>query len=302
MAPRANWKGVLRIAEVICPVALFTAASTSDRIAFHTINRATGHRVHRQFVDGVTGRPVERDDQAKGYELAQGDYIVLTPEEVAEATPASDKTIDVSAFIPCSGIDDVYFDRPYYLTPSDLAAHEPYALIRDGLRKTKTAAIGRAVLFRRVRTLLIRAAGDGLIATTLNFDYEVRPAAKAFSDIPELKIKDEMLELAGHIIRMKAGTFDPATFDDRYEAALADLVKAKLEGRKIVARKPRPPAKVGDLMAALRESAGAMGKPSPSGRPPRNARPARSKTDSVKPEKTGDGPATRTTASRRKAG
>ena len=293
MAPRASWKGVLKIAEVSCPVALFTAASTSDRIAFHTINRVTGHRVHRQFVDGVTGRPVERDDQVKGYELAQGDYVVLTPEEVASATPASDKTISVAAFVPCADIDDVYFDRPYYLAPSDRAAQEPYALIRDGLRKTKTVAIGQAVLFRRVRILLIRAAGEGLVATTLNFDYEVRPAAAAFSDIPDMKIKDEMLELAGHIIRMKTGTFDPSTFEDRYEAALADLVKAKLEGRKIAARKPPKPTKVVDLMAALRESAAAMGAPRPSGR-------AAGKTRSG-PDRAGKS-AARTAASRRKAG
>lgn len=260
MAPRANWKGFLKIAELTCPVALYTAASTSDRIAFHTINRATGHRVQRQFVDAVTGKPVEKEEQVKGYEVAQDDYVVLEPEEVAETVPESDKTLSVSAFVGCGDIDDVYFDRPYYLAPSDRHAEEAFALMREGMRKKNVAAIAQAVLFRRVRTLLIRAHDSGLVATTLNFDYEVRPAAEAFDDIPAVKIKGEMLDLAKHIIDTKKGRFDPAEFDDRYEAALAELVKAKAEGRKIAIPKQAKREKVIDLMEALRQSAGAAGK------------------------------------------
>jgi DNA end-binding protein Ku len=241
---------------VTCPVALYTAASTSERIAFHTINRATGHRVHRQFVDGDTGKPVDKEEQVKGYEVASGDYVVLEPEEVAAAVPESDKTLAVQAFIPCNAVDDVYFDKPYYLVPTDKAAEDVFALLRDGMRAKKVAALAQAVLFRRVRTLLVRAHGDGMIGTTLNFDYEVRSAEDAFDDVPDLRIEGEMLELAEHIIATKKGRFDPAAFDDRYEAALADLVKAKLEGRKIEPRKEPKREKVVDLMAALRESAG----------------------------------------------
>ena len=261
MAPRANWKGFLRIGEVSCAVALYTAASTSERIAFHTVNRATGHRVRREFVDAETGRPVERDDQVKGYEVAQGDYVILEPEEVAAAVPDSDKTLEVSAFLRCGEIDQVYFDKPYYLAPADKAAEEAFALIREGMRKKGVAAIARTVLFRRVRTVLIRAHDEGMIATTLNFDYEVRSASEAFKDIPSMRIKGEMLELAEHIIRTKAGEFDIAAFDDRYESALAELVKAKAEGRKI--RPPKAPRreKVVDLLDALRESAGIDKKP-----------------------------------------
>lgn len=260
MAPRANWKGVLKIGEVSCPVALYTAASTSERIAFHTINRATGNRVRRLFVDSDTGKPVEKDDQVKGYELSQGDYVVLDPEEVAAAVPESDKTLSVSAFIGCADIDDVYFDKPYYLAPADKSAHEAFALIREGMRREKVAAIAQTVLFRRVRTVLVRAHNDGLIGTTLNFDYEVRSAADAFRDIADITIKGEMLELAEHIIDTKMGRFDVSKFDDRYETALADLVKAKLEGKKIAPKQPVETGKVIDLMAALRESAGAAKK------------------------------------------
>jgi DNA end-binding protein Ku len=267
VAPRANWKGFLKIADLTCPVALYTAASTAERIAFHTINRPTGNRVHRQFVDSDTGKPVEKDDQVKGYEIGSGEYVVLEPEEIADAVPHSDKTLEVDALIRCRDIDDVYFDKPYYLAPSDPHAEDVFVLIRDGMRTQQVAALARTVLFRRVRTLLIHAHGDGLIATTLNFDYEVRPAKDAFDGVPDLKIKGEMLELAEHIIGTKKGTFDPAKFDDRYEAALAELVKAKMEGRKIEARKEPKPEKVVDLMAALRESAGMMTGKRPAAKP-----------------------------------
>ena len=263
MAPRASWRGFLKIAEVVCPVALYTAASTSERIAFHTVNRETSHRVRREFVDSESGKAVERDDQVKGYEIGKVDYIVLEPEEVAVAVPESDKTLAVSAFIACRDIDDVYFDKPYYLAPADSHAAESFALIREGMRRKKVAAIARAVLFRRVRTLLVRAQGPGLVATTLNFDYEVRPARNAFREVPQIEIKGEMLDLAEHIIKTKKGKFDPAKFDDRYEAAVAEMVKAKLQGKSIGTAKKSKPAKVVDLMAALRESAGVQRKTSP---------------------------------------
>jgi DNA end-binding protein Ku len=245
----------LKVGEVSCPVALYTAASTSDRIAFHTINRATGHRVRREFVDSDTGESVEHEDQVKGYETGSGEYVVLQPEEVSAAVPESDKTLAVSAFLRCGEIDDVYFDKPYYLAPSDKHAEEAFALIRDGMRKKGVAALAQTVLFRRVRTLLIRASDSGLIATTLSFDYEVRSSKEVFNEITDIKIKGEMLDLARHIIKTKTGKFAPEAFDDRYEGALADLVKAKMEGKKIVPRKPVEGSKVVDLMEALRKSA-----------------------------------------------
>ena len=169
--------------------------------------------------------------------------------------PEADKTLDVEAFVPCGQVDDVYFDRPYYLAPSAPAGAEAFALIRDGMAAADVVAIARTVLFRRVRSVLIRAHGDGLIAHTLNFDYEVRSAEEAFSELPDAKADDEMLDLALHIIKKKAGRFDPTTFDDRYDAALVELVKAKMEGRKITPPKAPEPTKPSDLMEALRQSA-----------------------------------------------
>lgn len=254
MAPRANWKGVLRIADLSCQVGLYTAASTSDRIAFHTINRATGHRVRREFVDSQTGREVSRDDQVKGYEISDGEYVVLSDEEIASAVPDSDKTLGVTDFIRCDQVDPVYFDRPYYLAPADPSAAEAFALIRQGLAKQKVAALAQTVLFRRMRNLLIQPYKDGMVATTLNYDYEVRAADEAFNSIRKTRIEPEMLDLAQHIIRTKMGRFDPSTFEDRYEAALIELVKAKEEGRKLPRRAAEKP-KVISLMEALRASA-----------------------------------------------
>ncbi|MTH79187.1 Ku protein [Paracoccus aestuariivivens] len=255
MAPRANWKGMLKIAELTCPVALYTASSTSDRISFHMINRKTGNRLRREFVDAESGNPVPREDQVKGYETASGEHVILTPEEISDAIPDSDKTLSVSGFLDCDQIDKIYFDNPYYLAATEPTGLEAYALIREGMRKEGVAALAQTVLFRRMRTVMIRTHGDGLIAHTLNYDYEIRAPNEAFDDIPIRKIKGEMLDLAKHIIKTKAGTFDPAEFDDRYEEALAELIKAKAAGKTIKPAAKPAKAQVVDLMAALRESA-----------------------------------------------
>lgn len=255
MAGRALWKGFLKFAEISCPVALHSAASTSERVSFNTLNRKTGNRVKREYVDIDTWKVVEREDQIKGYEVDDGRYVLFEPDELAAAVPPSDKTLRIQSYVPFTEIDDLYFDKPYYLLPDRLGA-ETFVLIRDAMRESKVGALAQAVLFRRLRTVLIRAHGDGLIATTLNFDYQVRSAKEAFADIPKLKIEGEMLDLAKHIIKTKAGLFDPRTFDDRYDAALAELVKAKMEGRMVKVKKQAKVEPSTNLMEALRMSAG----------------------------------------------
>ncbi|CAM5414018.1 DNA end-binding protein Ku [Aquamicrobium terrae] len=257
METRALWKGFLTIEQLSCAVALYSAVSVSERISFHVVNRKTGNRVRREYADEQTGKVVERGDQVKGYETTKGQYLVLEPDEIAAVVPESDKTLKVEAFIPCNEVDTVYFDKPYFLAPADEVAEEAFAVIREGLRDRNVVALARSVLFRRVRTLLIRPQAQGLTANTLHFDYEVRAADAAFADIPAMHIKGEMLDLARHIIETKAGKFDPAGFDDRYDAALAELVKAKMEGRKIEPPKRAREGGVIDLMDALRKSAAA---------------------------------------------
>jgi DNA end-binding protein Ku len=252
---RAQWKGFLKFGEVSCGVALYTAASTSERITFNTINSATGNRVNRIFIDSETEDPVPKESQTKGFEIDNGRYIIIDPDEITAAIPESTKTLEIEAFITCDDVDDVYFDKPYYLTPDKMGG-DAFVALRDGMKKSNVAAIARTVLFRRMRTVLIRPHGKGLIATTLNFDHEVRSSKTAFEEMPKIKVDGEMLELARHIIATKKGAFDPATFDDKYEAALGELVKAKLEGKSLPKAKKVEVSKPNDLLAALRESAG----------------------------------------------
>ncbi|SMQ65758.1 DNA end-binding protein Ku [Devosia lucknowensis] len=256
MAARAIWKGSIKIAELVCPVAMYTAATTSERISLNLVNRDTGNRLRRVYMDEKTKKPVEAEDQVKGYEASQGKHVILEPEEIAAAVPNSDKVLTVDNFISCGQIETTFFDKPYYLLPANDAAEEAFVLVREALKKSKAAAIAHTVLFRRLRPVLIRAHRKGLIATTLNFDYEVRSAKAAFKDISARKIDAEMMEFAQHILSKKAGKFDPSKFDDRYEQALADLVKAKIEGRKIIPFKKPEPTKPNNLLEALRMSAG----------------------------------------------
>ncbi len=200
--------------------------------------------------------PVERDDQVKGYEVAKDEYVSVEPDEITAIIPHGDKTLTVSAFVDLAEVDDLYFDKPYYLAPSDRSADETFALVREGMRKAKVAAVAEAVLFRRARTVLVRALDEGLAASMLNYDYEVRPANQAFSDIPAKEITGEMLDLAIHIIKTKHGAFDPREFEDRYEDSLAELVKLKLQGKEIPKRAPAPREPTVSLLQALRESAG----------------------------------------------
>jgi DNA end-binding protein Ku len=259
LAPRASWKGFLKIADLTVPVGLYAAASTSERIALHTINQATGHRVRREFVDAETGKPVERDDQVKGYEVAKDQYVAVEPDEIEAVIPHGDKTLTVSAFVDLTEVDDLYFDKPYYLGPSDRSADETFALVREGMRTADVAAVAQAVLFRRARTVVIRAHDKGLVASTLNYDYEVRPAAQAFSGVSAKAITGEMRDLAIHIIKTKEGAFDPRAFEDRYEDALAELVKLKIEGKAIPKRAPPKSEPTVNLLQALRDSAAGAG-------------------------------------------
>lgn len=260
MAARAIWKGHLQLGQLVCPVALHAAVSASERVSLHILNRKTGDRVNRVYLDSETGKPVEPEDQVKGYETDGGRVVTLEDEEIARAVPEGDKTLHVEAFVPCTEVDRLYLDRPYYLTPAEEAAETAFAVIREGLRRKKVAALARAVLFRRERGVVIRAQGRGLVASTLEFAHEVRDARRSFARLPEPKIDREMLDLARHIIDTKRGSFDPSRFEDRYDAALAKLVQAKAKGEAIPARTKPVAAEPIDLREALRQSAEAAKK------------------------------------------
>lgn len=255
MAPRANWKGYLKLSLVSCPIALFPVASTTERISFHLINRATGNRLRQQYVDSVTGEIVERDERVRGYEIGKGEYITLEESEIAERALESTHTIDIESFVPRRDIDEVYLDSAYYIAPDDKVADEPFVVIREAMRKSGMVGLARVVLYGRERILMIEPRHDGLIGTTLHYQYEVRNDKAYFDSVPDLKIPAEMLKLAEHIIDTKHGVFDPTQFQDRYQDALVELIRAKRAGRPLPrAEEPKAPSNVINLMDALRRS------------------------------------------------
>jgi DNA end-binding protein Ku len=255
MAPRPNWKGFLKLSLVSCGVSMYPATSTSQRIRFNIINKATGNRIHNEVVDAETGDPVEPEDRVKGYQVEKGEYVLLEDDELDNVALESTHTIDIDEFIPMSDVDRIYLDESYYIVPQDEVAQEAFAVIREAMRKEDLAGLARVVVYRRERLLLLRPRGKGLLATTLRYKDEVRDEDEYFDDIPSTKIPADMLKLATHILETKKGKFDPAKFEDRYETALKELVKAKHAGRKARAAPESRPSNVVNLMDALRRSA-----------------------------------------------
>src|SRR5215813_298408 len=264
MAPRAYWKGYLKLSLVSCPIALYPASSSSERVSFNRINTKTGNRLKQQMVDSETGEPVERDDIGRGYEYAKGQYIMVEDDELAKIKIESTHTIEIDSFVPRSEIDDRYLESPYYIAPTDKVGQEAFSVIRDVIRDKRMVALGRVVLSRLEHIVMLEAFDNGLLGTTLRYAYEVRDAKGYFEDVPDLKLPKEMKDLAAHIVDSKAGHFEPAGFEDRYESALVELLRAKQAGR--VVQQPKEeatPARVVNLMDALRASIGAETKKKP---------------------------------------
>lgn len=254
MAPRPNWKGYLKLSLVSCPVALFPATTTSERVSFRTLNRATGNRVKRQFIDEQTGDPVETEDQIKGYEVAKGEFIQVEDDELKSVQLESSHTIDIEQFVRRAEVDELYLDTPYYLTPTDRVGEEAFAVIRDAMRAEKMAGLARVVLFRRERIVMLEPRGKGITVTSLHYANEVHQAASYFDEVPDLELPKQMLELATHIIEKMTGKFEPEKFEDRYENALIELIRSKQKGMPVKAQPVPRQTNVINLMDALRRS------------------------------------------------
>jgi DNA end-binding protein Ku len=273
MAPRPYWKGYLKLLLVSCPIALYPATSSSERVSFNRINKKTGHRLKQQQVDGETGEPVERDDVGRGYEVAKGQYIQVEDDEIEKIQIESSHTIDIDSFVPRAEVDDRYLNAPYYVAPTDQVGQEAFAVIRDAIREKKMVALGRVVLARREYVVMLEAFDKGLVATTLRYPYEVRDEKAYFEDVPAIKLPADMKNLAAHIVDSKASHFDPTKFEDRYETALVELLKEKQAGKPIKRSGEEPaPRRVINLMDALRASVAAdTKKPAAASTPARRA-------------------------------
>jgi DNA end-binding protein Ku len=254
LAPRAYWKGFLKLSLVSCPIALFPATSEREKISFHQLNKETGNRIRYRKVDSQTGDEVEQADIIKGYEVAKGEYIELEPEELEAVAIESRRTIDIDEFVPKSDIDEIYMRDPYYIVPDGEVAQQAFAVIREAIRKEGMVALGKVVFTSREHIIALEARGKGMMGVTLRYPYEVRKEMDFFDVIEDEKVPKDMLDLAIHIVDTKRGKFQPSRFEDRYEGALKDLLRKKQKGEKIEAPKERAPSNVVNLMDALRQS------------------------------------------------
>jgi DNA end-binding protein Ku len=254
MAPRAYWKGFLRLSLVSCPIALYPATSEREKIHFHQLNRKTGNRIQYKKVDAETGREVERDDIIRGYEKSKGEYVPVEPEELEAVAIESKRVIEIDEFVPRKEIDELYFANPYYIVPDGEAGAQAYAVIREAIEQANMMALGRVVFTSREHIIALEARGKGIMGVTLRYPYEVRDEKDYFGDIPGERVTKDMLELASHIIKTKRGHFHPDRFEDQYEDALKELIRKKDKGEKIEAPAEREESNVINLMDALRRS------------------------------------------------
>jgi DNA end-binding protein Ku len=254
VAPRAYWKGYLKLSLVSCPIALFPATTEREKISFHQLNKKTGHRIKYMKIDAESGDEVEAGDIIKGYEVSKGEYIELDPEELEAVAIESKRIIEIEEFVPKNDIDELYLNNPYYVMPDGDVGQQAFAVIREAIRKEGMVALGKVVFTSREHVIALEARGKGMMGVTLRYPYEVRKEDDYFDEIEDEKIPKDMLELATHIVETKRGKFEPDKFEDRYESALKDLLKKKQRGEKIEKPKERAPSNVVNLMDALRRS------------------------------------------------
>ena len=263
MAPRANWKGFLKLSLVTCPVALFPATSETEKVTFNQLNKHTGHRIKYTKVDAETGDEVASDDIIKGYKVDTDTYVTVDKDELENIALESTRTIDIDEFVPRSEIDELYLVRPYYIVPDGKVGHDAYAVIRETIRTMDKVAIARVVLTNREHIIALEARGKGLVGMLLRYPYEIRDENEYFDDIQDVRVTKEMLDLARHIVETKSADFQPNKFEDRYENALVELLNQKRKGEPVrTAVKSRDTGNVINLMDALRKSLTTEGKSS----------------------------------------
>ncbi len=255
MAPRAYWKGSLKLSLVTCPIALYPASTQVEKTHFHQINTSTGHRLRQQMVDEQTGRVVDKDHKGRGYELSKGRYVEIEAEELDAVKLESTHTIEIDDFVAADEIDARYLNKPYYIVPNGKAGVDAFVVIRDAMKQKDKVALARVVLTNREHVIALKPLGRGLLGTTLRYPYELRDENDYFDDIPSPRISKDMVDLAAHILDSKASKFDPHKFKDKYESALKALVKRKAAGKTIeLPPEKKQDSNVIDLMDALKQS------------------------------------------------
>ena len=256
--PRPYWSGHIQISLVSFGVKLFPATEAKSEIRFHQLSRKTGERVKHQKISGDEG-PVETSDIVKGYEYRKGEYVTIEPEEIEHLRIPSRHTLEVTQFVDAEELDPEFFEKPYFVVPENDANAEAFAVVREALRQTKKVALGKIAFGGREHLVAISAPGDnelaGMMAYVMRYAEELRNPADYFGDIKKVAVDDDQLSLAKELIKRKAAKFAPEKFKDEYEAALREMVEAKVQHAPIPRDEPAPKsAKVINLMDALRKS------------------------------------------------
>src|ERR1700683_620082 len=256
MAPaRAFWKGYLKLSLVSCPIALYTGTSYTERVSFRQINKKTGNRLRQLLVDEISREPVEGDDKGRGYEYAKNAYLPVDDGELDALAVERKHTTEIDSFVPREQIDQRYLDTPYYTTPDGQVGQDAFAVVREAMRGKGMVALGRVVLAKRERVIMLEPWDKGLMATTLRYPYEIRDAKEYFDDIPDVRVEPDMLKLAQHILQSKTTDFDPSQFVDHYEEAVVAMLKKKQAGLPVARERVTPqPQNAVNLMEALRLS------------------------------------------------
>jgi DNA end-binding protein Ku len=262
MAARPFWKGYLRLSLVTCPVAMLLATSESDKVRFHTLNRATGNRIQSHYIDAETGKPLAVDDEVKGYELDDGKYVMLEDEELDAVALESTRTIDIDRFVPEDSVGWIWYDTPHYLVPEEKVAEEAFSVIREAMLVSKTRAISRVVLYNRERAVLLEPRDKGIVLWTLRYGDEVRDPKKYFTGVRDKKIAAGHKRLMQQLIKDRTQSWSPALAKDPVQESLLTIIAGKQKGKAKAKKKSAgtKPGQVVDLMAALKKSLEARAK------------------------------------------
>jgi DNA end-binding protein Ku len=255
---RPYWSGQIQISLVSFGVKLFPATEAKSEIRFHQLSRKTGERIKHQKVSGDE-EPVEKDDVVKGYEYRKGEYVTIEPDEIEHLRIPSRHTLEVTQFVDVDEIPPSFFEKPYFVTPESDAQGEAFAVVRKALQTMKKVALGKIAFGGREHLVAISAPVDdklpGMMAYIMRYAEELRDPAAYFDDIKKVSVDADQLSLAKELIKRKASKFVPEKFKDDYEAALKELVKAKVNNAPLPKEEPvRKTGKVINLMDALRKS------------------------------------------------
>ncbi|MBZ9974094.1 MULTISPECIES: Ku protein [unclassified Mesorhizobium] len=253
-APRAVWKGFLKVGSVSCGVKIVGATSEASKIHFKILNRKDGLPVKSAYVDEETGDIVEGEDQVKGYEVDKDHFIKVEPDEIKKLKLTSAHTLEVDSFVAIEEVDTRYLEKPYYLIPADGASLEAFSVLRDAMANKRVAARSCVVLYQRGREVLIQPFQKGMLLTELRTHNEMTSEKTVFNGLESPKYDEDLLEIAGLLIDKKVTKFDPSKFEDTYEDALIAMIDAKRKGKAPPEPAPAPKENVIDLASVLRKS------------------------------------------------